>query len=112
LAIECDGDRYHAVEKLQEDMDRQAILERMGWIFTRVRATEFFRNPNRALKSLFEKLEALEIPRAKANGAAVIGRKVSTDLIERVVRHADELRTSWISRESSAARSQAVTQLS
>ena len=112
LAIECDGDRYPAVEKLQEDMERQSILERMGWIFTRVRATEFFRNPNRALKSVFEKLEALEIPRAKANGAAATGRQASTHLIERVVHRAEELRACWTNRESSAARSQVVSQLS
>jgi len=35
LAIECDGDRYHPLEKLPEDMERQSVLERMGWIFTR-----------------------------------------------------------------------------
>ncbi|MFZ1031155.1 MAG: AAA domain-containing protein [Candidatus Acidiferrales bacterium] len=41
LAIECDGDRYQPLEKLSEDMDRQSILERMGWIFTRIRSSEF-----------------------------------------------------------------------
>jgi very-short-patch-repair endonuclease len=30
LAIECDGDRHQPLEKLSEDMDRQAVLERMG----------------------------------------------------------------------------------
>jgi very-short-patch-repair endonuclease len=28
LAVECDGDRWHPIEKLEEDMARQAILER------------------------------------------------------------------------------------
>ena len=37
LAIECDGDRYHPTEKITEDMERQAILERLGWTFVRVR---------------------------------------------------------------------------
>src|SRR6185369_11579362 len=36
LAVECDGDRFHGPEKLQEDMERQAILERLGWQFIRV----------------------------------------------------------------------------
>src|SRR5260370_977603 len=61
LAIECDGDRYHPLEKLPEDMDRQSVLERMGWIFTRIRGTEFLRNPDRAMKSVFEKLQLLQI---------------------------------------------------
>src|SRR3989440_4243636 len=56
LAIECDGDRYYPLEKLPEDMDRQAVLERMGWIFTRIRSSEFLRNPARAMKPVFEKL--------------------------------------------------------
>src|SRR5436309_2806246 len=61
LAIECDGDRYHPLERLHEDMDRQSILERMGWIFTRIRSTEFFRNPDRTMKPVIEKLQSLEI---------------------------------------------------
>jgi very-short-patch-repair endonuclease len=36
LAIECDGDRYHTIDKWAEDMNRQKMLERMGWIFWRV----------------------------------------------------------------------------
>src|SRR5258707_13537523 len=61
LAIECDGDRYHPLERLQEDMDRQSILERMGWVFTRIRGTEFFREPDRTMKPVIEKLQTLEI---------------------------------------------------
>jgi very-short-patch-repair endonuclease len=59
LAIECDGDRFYPLERLQEDMDRQAVLERLGWIFARVRGTEFFRNPERAMKPVFDKLQLL-----------------------------------------------------
>ena len=63
LAIECDGDPRHPVDitRLSEDMERQAVLERLGWIFTRVRATEFFRDAERAMQPVFEKLQALEI---------------------------------------------------
>jgi hypothetical protein len=35
LAIECDGDRYHGPEKWADDMQRQRILERVGWTFWR-----------------------------------------------------------------------------
>jgi very-short-patch-repair endonuclease len=30
LAVECDGDRFHTVENLQADMERQSVLERLG----------------------------------------------------------------------------------
>jgi very-short-patch-repair endonuclease len=33
LTVECGGDRWRPVEKLPEDMERQAILERLGWKF-------------------------------------------------------------------------------
>jgi hypothetical protein len=95
LAIECDGDRYHPLEKLPEDMDRQSVLERMGWIFTRIRGTEFFRNPDRAMKPVFEKLQLLEISPNGALSDSPAKKLPSGDLIERVTRRAEELRTKW-----------------
>ena len=95
LAIECDGDRYHPLEKLPEDMDRQSVLERMGWIFTHVRGTEFFRNPDRAMKPVFEKLLLLEISPNGAASDAPAKKQPYGDLIERVIRRAEELRTKW-----------------
>ncbi len=61
LAVECDGDRYHPIEKLAEDMNRQAILERLGWRFARIRGSAFYRNPDQAMESVFKRLEELEI---------------------------------------------------
>src|SRR2546429_5458563 len=95
LAIECDGDRYHPLEKLPEDMDRQSVLERMGWIFTRIRGTEFLRNPDRAMKPVFEKLQMLEIPLAGNAAEAEPAGPASHDVIDRVIRRAEELRRTW-----------------
>ena len=61
LAVECDGDRYHPIEKLAEDMSRQAILERLGWKFARIRGSAFYRNPEQAMDSVFRRLDELEI---------------------------------------------------
>jgi very-short-patch-repair endonuclease len=94
LAIECDGDRYQPLEKLPEDMDRQSVLERMGWIFTRIRSSEFLRNPARAMKPVFEKLEALEILPAGKTPQIEEGR-TSHEVIDQVIRRAEELRKSW-----------------
>jgi len=53
------ADRYHPLrKKLPEDMDRQSV-SRAQWAgyFSRVfRGTEFLRNPDRAMKPVFEKL--------------------------------------------------------
>jgi very-short-patch-repair endonuclease len=107
LAIECDGDRYRPLEKLPEDMDRQSVLERMGWIFTRIRGTEFLRNPERAMKPVFEKLQMLEISPGGEAVDAGHGRTASNDLVDRVVRRAEELRRTWSKANGSSSRSSA-----
>ena len=102
LAIECDGDRYHPLERILEDIERQSVLERMGWIFSRIRGTEFLRNPERAMKPVFDKLESLEI---SPNGPETSPKsQASAKLIERVIRRAEELRRLWTSPEGSSSR--------
>lgn len=63
LAIECDGDRYHPIEKLAEDLARQAVLERLGWQFVRIRGSAFYRNSETAMRPVFDRLTELAIPR-------------------------------------------------
>jgi very-short-patch-repair endonuclease len=105
LAIECDGDRYYPLEKLPEDMDRQSVLERMGWIITRIRSSEFLRNPARAMKPVFEQLEMLEIRPAGNSAAVEPSGSVSHDVINRVIRRAEELRKNWSKTNGASARS-------
>lgn len=62
LAIECDGDRYHPIEKLAEDINRQTILERLNWTFVRIRGSAFYRDEATAMQPIFKMLEELEIP--------------------------------------------------
>ena len=51
IAIECDGERYHSGEnKIREDMERQTILERLGWRFIRIRGSEYYRNPEKTME--------------------------------------------------------------
>jgi len=107
LAIECDGDRYHPLERLPEDMDRQSVLERMGWIFTRIRSSEFLRNPARAMKAVFEKLETLEIPPTGDSAHAELAGLASHDVIDRVTRRAEELRRNWSKTNAVGGRSSA-----
>src|SRR5699024_4231098 len=61
LAIECDGDRWRGLDKWEDDMERQGILERVGWTFWRIRGSDFYLNRERALDPLWEKLEEMGI---------------------------------------------------
>jgi very-short-patch-repair endonuclease len=64
LAIECDGERWH-YDKAEEDLARQALLERLGWTFVRIRGSVFYRDntPGRqvALIPLLHRLKELGI---------------------------------------------------
>jgi very-short-patch-repair endonuclease len=93
LAVECDGERYHGPEKLQEDAERQAILERLGWKFVRIRGSLFFRDKERALKPVFGRLIELNITPELELAAPKSSTK--TEIIERVIRRAQELQDSW-----------------
>jgi len=62
LAIECDGDKYHnRIEKWEEDIERQQILERAGWNFWRLTGSSFYKNKEESLSSLWEKLKEMGI---------------------------------------------------
>jgi very-short-patch-repair endonuclease len=92
LAVECDGERFHGTEKLQEDMARQAILERLGWKFVRIRGSLFFRDEAVAMASVFRRLNDLNItPELKIESPEPSEDQVT----EEVKRRAQELRTAW-----------------
>jgi very-short-patch-repair endonuclease len=57
IALECDGEKWHSSEvQIQNDMERQAILERIGWQFVRIRGSEYYRNPDKAMQRVFDEL--------------------------------------------------------
>lgn len=90
LAVECDGDRFHTVENLQADIDRQSVLERLGWRFIRIRGSEFFRDPDRALMPLYERLERMGIEPPTTTAVPA-----DTELSRRVVAEALRIRSEW-----------------
>lgn len=62
LAVECDGDKYHnQIDKWQEDIERQQILERSGWNFWRIAGSAFYSHGHSSLDSLWEKLDEMGI---------------------------------------------------
>ncbi|WP_460802700.1 Lsr2 family DNA-binding protein [Microbacterium sp. GXF6406] len=71
LAIECDGDSFHGPDKWDDDVRRQRVLERLGWPFWRIRASQYYLDPEEALKPLWSRLEAM---RERAAGAEELER--------------------------------------
>lgn len=61
LAVECDGDQYHTLENWEADQIRERQLRRAGWEFWRVSGSSFYRHKDKALDSLWKKLEELGI---------------------------------------------------
>ncbi len=61
LAIECDGDYWHGPEQFEHDMRRQCQLERCGSVFWRLRGSEYYRKPEKALEPLWKRLAEMGI---------------------------------------------------
>jgi very-short-patch-repair endonuclease len=99
LAVECDGEKYHTPEQLQRDLDRQGVLERLGWKFVRIRGSVFFRDPDAALAPVFAKLDQL--------GIEPVGEGIAppdpSGVVERIRRQAESLRAQWQREKEDAA---------
>lgn len=93
VGVECDGEQWHGPDKLQEDMERQAILERLGWKFIRIRGSVFFRDADRAMTTVFSRLEELGISADRNDPIAP--KNQNSELIERVRCRAQELQEEW-----------------
>ncbi len=94
LAVECDGERWHTPEQLSRDLQRQAILERLGWLFVRIRGSVFFRDPDTAMAPVFAKLNDLGIE-PLGSGASQTRPEDSAQLLQRIRRQAQMLRAQW-----------------
>lgn len=94
IAIECDGDRYHSGEtKIREDMERQTILERLGWRFVRIRGSEYFRNPDKTIERVITELSDHGI--APEDQVNVITDTRTSELLERTKARAFEILQSF-----------------
>ena len=88
IVIECDGERYHSGEdKIREDMERQTILERLGWRFIRIRGSEYYRNPEKTMERVVTALTDAGIePEDAGTSQQIDGR--DTELLKRVKQRA------------------------
>jgi very-short-patch-repair endonuclease len=93
LAVECDGERWHTPEQLHRDLERQAILERLGWVFVRIRGSVFFRAPDTAMAPVFSRLDQLGIE-PLGNGDICEPDPVQP-LVDKMRRAAEKIRQDW-----------------
>ena len=97
VAIECDGEGCHSGEtRIRADMERQTILQRLGWRFIRVRGSEYYRDPEKTLDRIGRELArfgitpedraALPAPaldladRVRARAAALLAAEKTTEI--------------------------------
>lgn len=52
FAVECDGDHWHGPDRYEADLARQIDLERGGWVFHRIRESEFYLDPTGSMAAL------------------------------------------------------------
>jgi very-short-patch-repair endonuclease len=76
LAVECDGDDHHGADEYQRDMERQRMLERAGWQFFRIRASQWYARSAAVMRDLERACTALGIrpirPATAGTGAEAI----------------------------------------
>lgn len=97
IAIECDGDRYHSSEaQIRSDMERQTILERIGWQFIRIRGSEFFNDTEQTMNHVCEQLEKYGIyPESVRERGENLSKSRETELLRRVKNRAMEILDSF-----------------
>ena len=82
IAVECDGERYHSGEqKIREDMERQCILQRLGWRFIRIRGGMFYKDKKTTMDLVYKQLEDYGIKPGMGHSTSV---EESSELLETV----------------------------
>ena len=90
IAIECDGERYHSgADKILEDMQRQTILERLGWKFIRIRGSEYYSDPENTISRVVDTLSNYGIK--EEDNFTVTPSDRNIELLQRVKQRADEI---------------------
>jgi very-short-patch-repair endonuclease len=91
VALECDGDRFHGVDEIPLDMARQAVLERAGWRFIRIRGTRFYRDPERTMAWVLAELDRLGVTPGGAAASLSDVDQQAMGFREKVVKRAWEI---------------------
>jgi superfamily I DNA and/or RNA helicase len=94
VAVECDGEAFHSGdEQVRKDMERQAILVRIGWRFIRIRGSEYYRDPDKTMEKVKQELSEYGIlPETVMDESA---EQTESALLERVKIRATQILDEW-----------------
>lgn len=95
LAVECDGEKWYTADTLNEAMHSQAILERLGWNFVRIKGSEYYKDPENAINKVFDRLNKLEIKPELYNMNDFTVHDNDYSLSDKVVSLAQDILKSW-----------------
>lgn len=102
IAIECDGERFHdGTEQIKEDMQRQAVLERLGWKFIRIRGSEYYKAPGKTINNVIENLNLFGILPEENKTSENEGN--NSELLEKIKARAAQIRLEWEALEGNNA---------
>ena len=80
-------------EKVRADMERQTILERMGWRFIRIRGSEYYRDPEATMVRVINELTNYGI--MQESMIEQIANTTSSELLSRVKIRAIQIIDEW-----------------
>jgi superfamily I DNA and/or RNA helicase/very-short-patch-repair endonuclease len=102
IAIECDGEKWHTRDDLPNDLKRQAILERLGWRFIRIRGSVYYRDPSSTMESVFNELKSYGIKPNFNTYKTDADKNDNNDqsLLSRIKKRANKYRKEWEYKDS------------
>ena len=83
-------DKWHTEETLRNDLDRQAVLERLGFVFVRIRGSDYYRRKEKTVSDLYRRLDKLNAAKGIQPETVKSGEEAKID--EELLRNAEKFR--------------------
>ena len=94
VCIECHGEEQsNGKENILLNMEKQAVLERMGWNFIHIRSSEYFNNPKETIKRVIVELTSLGITKTAQNNINAITK--DNILLQKIQNKAHHIIQEW-----------------
>lgn len=99
VALRCDGDREQAPDRFKVLVEREAVLERLGWRFISLRASQFYRQTQETMQSLLRRLRELGVE-PTIGGLGGPERDEGAALLRKIADRAAQLQRIWRGEEA------------
>jgi very-short-patch-repair endonuclease len=91
--ISCDGDRIVSEVAILSRLERQLTLERLGWNFIHLRASDYLTDESRAMRKLVRKLASLKIEPLAGEPGDALSKAPRVDLRKKIIKRAEMIRS-------------------